>query len=194
MKDNSGAKLQPKRMLLSIALRRCCASSEGAQLLEFALAAPFLLVMLVGIFDFGGAYNLKQKLNNAAREGARYAVNQSSNISDINTTSVGAVGAVVSNYLTSAGVTKCTIGSASGGPLNFTFSSASTGCGSFQLEVNRGATITSGSFTYSATKVTITYPYTWSIGNIMKLFLRASTLNSALPATVQTDTTMQNIN
>ena len=183
-----------KKVSLSKSLRRCCASTEGAQLLEFALAAPLLLVMIVGIFDFGGVYNLKQKLNNAAREGARYAANQSSNISDISTTSVGAVGNVVSNYLANAGVTKCTIGSASGGPLDFTFSSTSSGCGSFRLEVNRGATITSGSVAYTATKVTITYPYTWSIGNIMKLFLPGSTLNSGLPATVQTDTTMPNIN
>jgi Flp pilus assembly protein TadG len=179
---------------LPISLKKYCTSIEGAQLVEFALAAPFLLVMIVGILDFGGAYNLKQKLNNAGREGARYAVNQSSNISDINTTSVGAVGTVVSNYLTNAGVTKCAIGSAGGGPLDFTFSSASSGCGSFKLEVNRGATMTSGSVTYLATKVTITYPYTWSIGNLMKLFLPSSTLNSGLPATVQADTTMQNIN
>ncbi len=183
-----------RKVRLSNSLWRRCASTDGAQLVEFALAAPFLLVMIIGIFDFGGVYNLKQKLNNAAREGARYAVNQSSNISDISTTSVGAVGTVVSNYLTNAGVTKCTVGSASGGPVDFTFSSTSSGCGSFKLEVNRGATITSGSVTYLATKVTITYPYAWSIGNIMKLFMPASTLNSGLPATVQTDTTMQNIN
>jgi Flp pilus assembly protein TadG len=167
---------------------------EGSQLVEFALIAPFLVVVIIGVADFGGAYNLKQKLNNAAREGARYAANQSSNITDINTTSAGAVGAVVSNYLTNAGITNCTVGSAGGGPLIFTFSSASAGCGSFQLVVNRGVQITSGGTTYLATKVTITYPYTWSIGNIMKLFMPSSTLNSALPATIQTDATIQNIN
>jgi Flp pilus assembly protein TadG len=194
MKGGRAARWHFKRTLPSSWFRRWGTSSEGAQLVEFALAVPFLLVMIIGILDFGGAYNLKQALNNAAREGARYAVNQSSNISDISATSVGAVGTVVSNYLTNAGITKCTIGSASGGPVDFTFGSTSTGCGSFQLEVNRGVTITSGSVTYLATKVTIIYPYTWSIGNIMKLFLPTSTLNSLLPATVQTDTTMQNIN
>jgi Flp pilus assembly protein TadG len=38
------------------------------------LALPFLLVLVVGIIDFGQAYNLKQKLNDAAREGTRFAV------------------------------------------------------------------------------------------------------------------------
>ena len=46
-------------------------SNEGSELLEFALVVPLLLVFVVGIVDFGSAYNLKQQLNNAAREGAR---------------------------------------------------------------------------------------------------------------------------
>ena len=174
--------------------RLCLTSSEGSQLLEFALVLPLLLVMIIGMADFGGAYNLKQKLNNAAREGARYAANQSSNVNDINTTSVGAVGTVVSNYLTNAGITKCTIGGATGGPMNYTFSSTSAGCGTFQLDVNRNATLTSGGITYSATKVTLAYPYSWLIGNMMKLLVPTSTFNAVLPVTIQSDTTIQNIN
>ncbi len=49
------------------------ADTSGSQLLEFAVALPLLVVFVVGIFDFGGAFNLKQKLNNIAREGARFA-------------------------------------------------------------------------------------------------------------------------
>ena len=37
------------------------------------MALPLLVVFVVGIFDFGGAFNLKQMLNNIAREGARFA-------------------------------------------------------------------------------------------------------------------------
>ena len=47
--------------------------TSGSQLLEFAVALPLLVVFVVGIFDFGGAFNLKQMLNNIAREGARFA-------------------------------------------------------------------------------------------------------------------------
>jgi Flp pilus assembly protein TadG len=186
--------MRPKRSPLSKIAARRLGSAEGSQLLEFALTAPLLLVLVIGIMDFGRAYNLKQKLNNAVREGARYAANQFSDPEDINTTSVGAVGTVVSNYLTNAGVTQCTIGSASGGPFDYTFSSSSTGCTTFKLEVNRNAQFVANGTTYNATTVTITYPFTWSIGSIMKLFLRSSTLNSTLPATVVTNATIQNIN
>jgi Flp pilus assembly protein TadG len=175
------------------AVRRILGLQEGSQLLEFALAAPFLIVVVIGVIDFSSVYSLKQKVNNAAREGARYAANQYSDPADVTTTSVGAVGTVVSNYLTNAGVTKCAIGSASGGPTDYTFGSSSSGCGSFELEVNRAVPITLNGTAYLATKVTITYPVTWSIGTIMKLFLPSSTLSSALPSTVVTDATIQNI-
>src|SRR5436305_9245972 len=43
----------------------------GAQLVEFAFALPLLVVFVVGIFDFSGAFTLKQKLTNIARDAAR---------------------------------------------------------------------------------------------------------------------------
>ena len=48
---------------------------EGGQsLVEFALVLPILLALLCGIIDFGWLYYNQITLNNAAREGARYAV------------------------------------------------------------------------------------------------------------------------
>ncbi len=44
--------------------------AEGVAIAEFAVSLPLLLVIAVGIFDFGGAFNVKQKLDNAVR-GAR---------------------------------------------------------------------------------------------------------------------------
>ena len=49
-------------------------AEEGQALVEFALIVPFLLVFLVGIVEFGRAWNLHQVLTDAAREGARKAV------------------------------------------------------------------------------------------------------------------------
>jgi Flp pilus assembly protein TadG len=49
-------------------------ADEGQALVEFALIVPFLLVFLVGIVEFGRAWNLHQVLTDAAREGARKAV------------------------------------------------------------------------------------------------------------------------
>ena len=43
-------------------------------MVEFALVLPLLLALLCGIIDFGWLYYNQITLNNAAREGARYAV------------------------------------------------------------------------------------------------------------------------
>jgi len=39
---------------------------RGSQMVEFAVTLPLLMVFVVGIFDFSGAFTLKQKLTNAA--------------------------------------------------------------------------------------------------------------------------------
>src|SRR5258707_15887357 len=43
---------------------------QGSALLEFAIVLPLLMVFVVGIFDFSGAFNQKQKIEQAAQEGA----------------------------------------------------------------------------------------------------------------------------
>jgi Flp pilus assembly protein TadG len=53
---------------------RAKAGERGAALLETALALPLILLIAVGIFEFGRAYQTWQILTNAAREGARVAV------------------------------------------------------------------------------------------------------------------------
>ena len=47
---------------------------RGAALLEMAFTLPLLLLISVGIFEFGRAFEVWQVLTNAAREGARVAV------------------------------------------------------------------------------------------------------------------------
>ena len=53
---------------------RLRASERGAELVEFALALPLLLVVFGGIIDFGLLLQRHQVLSNAAREGARLAI------------------------------------------------------------------------------------------------------------------------
>jgi Flp pilus assembly protein TadG len=48
-------------------------SARGAELVELALALPFLLLVLAGIVDVGFLFKDYQVLTNAAREGARVA-------------------------------------------------------------------------------------------------------------------------
>ena len=49
-------------------------SQAGAELVEFALVLPMLLVIFGGIVDFGLILQRQQVVTNAAREGARLAV------------------------------------------------------------------------------------------------------------------------
>lgn len=49
-------------------------SEEGAQLVEFALVLPLLLLVVLGIAEFGFMFQRYEVLTNAAREGARIAV------------------------------------------------------------------------------------------------------------------------
>jgi Flp pilus assembly protein TadG len=50
---------------------------RGAALVEFAFVLPVLLLIVLGIIDFGRAYGAKQELIHATREGVRvYVVTQ----------------------------------------------------------------------------------------------------------------------
>ena len=55
-------------------LKRFLRVEKGQAMVEFALVLPLLLALLCGIVDFGWLYYNQITLNNAAREGARYAV------------------------------------------------------------------------------------------------------------------------
>ncbi len=47
---------------------------RGQAMVEFAIVAPIFLLILFGIIDFGRYVYYVQVLNNAAREGTRYAI------------------------------------------------------------------------------------------------------------------------
>lgn len=70
---------------------------RGAALLEAAITVPIILLISVGIFEFGRAYQTWQVLTNAAREGARLAVLEGPTDTDVR--------ARVNSYLTGGGLT-----------------------------------------------------------------------------------------
>lgn len=74
--------------------RRADPRDAGQSLVEFAILIPVLLAVVIGIFEFGRAWNIDQVLTNAAREGGRLAV--------IETSSEGDVLDTVENALTNA--------------------------------------------------------------------------------------------
>jgi len=53
---------------------RGCGSERGAELIEFALVFPLLLLVAMGIIDWGLVFTRYEVLFNAAREGARVSV------------------------------------------------------------------------------------------------------------------------
>jgi Flp pilus assembly protein TadG len=47
---------------------------RGQALAEFALVLPLILLFIAAVLEFGRAWNIKQAVTDAAREGARYTV------------------------------------------------------------------------------------------------------------------------
>jgi hypothetical protein len=60
--------------LRSVRARRESHRRRGQAVAEFAIAAPIFFLILFAIIDFGRYVYYVQVLNNAAREGARYAI------------------------------------------------------------------------------------------------------------------------
>jgi hypothetical protein len=77
-------------------LSRRWRSEDGAQLVEFALVLPLLLLVVLGIAEFGFIFQRYEVVTNAAREGARIAVLPGYGIPDVENR--------VRNYLTAGGV------------------------------------------------------------------------------------------
>ncbi len=83
---------------------------EAAQLVEFAVSLPLLVVFVVGIFDFSSAFTLKQKLTNTARDAARAAASET--ITDISANpplSVSDAFWIVESYFSSSKLDDCGI-------------------------------------------------------------------------------------
>jgi len=58
-------------------------SERGAELVEFAIVFPLLLLVTLGIIDFGLMFQRYEVLTNAAREGARVSVLSGYNAPDV---------------------------------------------------------------------------------------------------------------
>jgi hypothetical protein len=167
---------------LAAAARRLWRDQQASQIAEFAVSLPLLVVFVVGIFDFSGAFSLKQKLANAAREGARAAAADPAN--DLSgalggglPVSVGDAFQVVDNYLLVQSVNDCGLSGktpAKGGGLTWSATSKGTCPGSgITFTINRGCvtqqTLGGVATSMVATCVTITYPYAWRFNSVSAL-------------------------
>jgi Flp pilus assembly protein TadG len=85
-------------------LRHRLRSERGAELIEFALVFPVLLLVVLGIVDFGFLFQRMEVVTNAAREGARMAVLPGYTKADVENR--------VCNYILTGGVPMTTCGAA----------------------------------------------------------------------------------
>jgi len=188
---------------------------RASQLVEFAVALPLLVVSVVGIFDFSGAFTLKQKLTNAARDGARVAAADPANdlkgfSTPVPASVIDAFLAVhndlVANNINDCGVPLGTAPTTNSG-LTWTYT-GTTSCppGGLTITINRGyyfpltgAALPSASCTSQsagaqtaviATCVSIQYAYQWRFGRAASL-LGGATL---LPPTISVVSVAMNEN
>jgi Flp pilus assembly protein TadG len=137
---------------------------RGAALLEMAFTLPLLLLISVGILEFGRAFQTWQILTNAAREGARVAVLPGMDDSMVT--------ARVQEYV-QAGVLDA---------------NATT-----QVTIQRTVAISYGSGTATGSKVIVSYPFKFMVLNgVAKLVASNTTLGSDF--TMAASATMRNEN
>jgi Flp pilus assembly protein TadG len=184
---------------------------HASQIVEFAVALPLLVVFVVGIFDFSGAFTLKQKLTNAARDAARSAA--ADPINDLSATiplSVTDAFYTIDNFLIANQINDCGIAPPTGSmqpqptPSTWKFQatgSALNGCPSAGLTIiiNRGyyypaagtATppttactpqVSTGQTAVISTCVSIQYGYQWKFGQAASLMGRTPLLPNPVSA------------
>jgi Flp pilus assembly protein TadG len=159
-----------------VALRRAASGEAGTELLELALILPFLLVMLVGVVDFGEAWALKDKLAGAARDAARVAV------ADFNDTtnpqcpaatpcSVQAAASAAVTILNNANVNTCGLDPSTTAPaagaFTWTYTAACTN--PLTIKVERAVPELVDGTTSLCTRVTLTYPFKTNFANVAGL-------------------------
>jgi hypothetical protein len=165
-------------------VRSAAWETTGSQIAEFAVALPLLLVMVVGIFDFGNAYNIKQKVTNIAREAARMGASQSTgDLTQPAPASILEIRDMVSSALLASKLSDCGLGTTAavpgGGatPWKWTFTTSCGTAGNLVLSVDRGYVFTSGVLAGGipvkmiTTNVTLLYPYQWQFNRIITVML-----------------------
>jgi Flp pilus assembly protein TadG len=131
------------------------ADQSGQSLLEAALTLPLILLIAVGILEFGRAFQTWQVVTNAAREGARVAILPNSTTTDIQSR--------VTTYL-------------QGGALD-NYQNAT-------VTVNQASSVAVGAGTAASSVVTVAYPFSFIVMNpVANLVVRGSTAGTPLTLT-----------
>jgi len=161
-------------------------AGRGAQLLELALVLPILLLLVVGVWDFGSLLLLKDRLTNAAREGARIAVSNplanpfGSSCGTVPCSIQAAHDAVV-QYLNNAGLDASCLAAAAPAQSGFVWAWQCNGNG-IALTIDRAATVLTPG---DSTRVSLSWPLRWMLQQLMPA--------NTFPASVTTNVSMKNL-
>lgn len=135
---------------------------RGSAMVETAIALPLLLVLMVGIFEVGRAYQTWQVLTNAAREGARMSITPSGSSSNAS--------ALIRQYMEDGQLSK----------------SADA-----KVDVNRSASIDVNGTPVSASRVTVDYPFEFiMLQPVVRLVAKGATVGG--PITMRATAVMRN--
>jgi Flp pilus assembly protein TadG len=177
-------------------------------LVEFAVSLPLLVVFVVGIFDFSGAFTLKQKMTNISRDAVRAAAAEP--INDLSAplpVSVSDAFSMIDSYLVANHINDCGISSSSATVNRTTWTYAAPGNGTngcpssgLTIIINRGyyfpATVAAqpagadcapqsvaGQTAVISTCVSIQYGYQWKFGRAASLLGSTPLLPSTITVT-----------
>jgi Flp pilus assembly protein TadG len=135
---------------------------RGSAMVEAAITIPLLLVLMVGIFEVGRAYQTWQVLTNAAREGARVAITPTSTAA--NTTEL------IRQYMTDGQL-----------------SNSATAV----VNVNKTSSINVNGTAVSASLVTVDYPFSFiMLQPVVRLVAPGATVGG--PITMRATAVMRN--
>jgi Flp pilus assembly protein TadG len=125
---------------------------RGNALIETAITMPILLLLMVGIFEIGRAYETWQVLTNAAREGARMSVTPDN---DATTTT-----AMIRKYMADGQLTKSATAA---------------------VNINKNVTITVNGQPVGASQVIVDYPFEFiMLQPIARLVVPGTTTGQAI--------------
>ena len=163
--------------------RRLACEERGAQIVEFAVVLPLLAVLVVGIFDFGQAFAIRQKLTFAARDAARFGSSEPTNdLTQAVPPSVSAMLSLADADLVAGGINDCGLATSSpqqnGALPQWTATGTCQNSGILTLTIDRGNATTQVSLAGTqgrtfmiSTHVRLSYPYQWHFGKVIKLLV-----------------------
>ena len=73
-------------------------NQKGAAVVEFAIVLPLLILMFIGICEFGLLWYNKQVVINASREGARAGISRLADVTDPSPTGLPLIADIVNDY------------------------------------------------------------------------------------------------